>query len=164
MIKSLPAGSAGDLGSILGSGRSPGEGNGNSLQHSCLEKPMGRGAWQASVHGVAESDMTEQLTLEKRQRNWFCKQTFWHMIKYSNALWSFPNNTFQMCGRELLAVINSVRKIFLGVTHFQRRAISSRCGPAITDICWKSWVTTSWKTPACVNQEHSCRLWAVEIF
>ena len=46
---------AGDLGSIPGSGRSPGEGNGNPLQYSCLENPMDRGAWWATVHGVAES-------------------------------------------------------------------------------------------------------------
>ena len=45
----------GDLGSIPGLGRSPGEGNGNPLQYSCLENPMDRGAWQAIVHGVAES-------------------------------------------------------------------------------------------------------------
>ena len=44
---------AGDPGSIPGLGRSPGEGNGNPLQHSCLENPMDRGAWQATVHGVA---------------------------------------------------------------------------------------------------------------
>ena len=44
---------AGDLGSIPGSGRSPGEGNDNPLQYSCLENPMDRGAWQATVHGVA---------------------------------------------------------------------------------------------------------------
>ena len=51
--------SAGDLGSIPGSVRSPGEGNGNPLQYSCLENPMDRGAWRATVHGVAkESDMT----------------------------------------------------------------------------------------------------------
>ena len=43
---------AGDLGSIPGSGRVPGEGNGNLFQHSCLENPMDRGAWQATVHGV----------------------------------------------------------------------------------------------------------------
>ena len=42
---------AGDPGSIPGSGRSPGEGNGNPLQYSCLENPMDRGAWQATVHG-----------------------------------------------------------------------------------------------------------------
>ena len=46
---------AGDLGLIPGSGRSPGEGNGNLLQYSCLENPMDRGAWWATVHGVAES-------------------------------------------------------------------------------------------------------------
>ena len=44
--------SAGDLGSIPGLGRSPGEGNNNPLQYSCLENPMGRGAWRATVHGV----------------------------------------------------------------------------------------------------------------
>ena len=44
---------AGDLGSILGSGRSPGEGSGYPLQYSCLRNPMDRGAWRATVHGVA---------------------------------------------------------------------------------------------------------------
>ena len=47
---------SGDLGLIPGLGRSPGEGNGNPLQYSCLENPMKRGAWWAIVHGVAESD------------------------------------------------------------------------------------------------------------
>ena len=45
----------GDPGSILGSGRSPGEGSGNPLQYSCLENPVDGGAWQATVHGVAKS-------------------------------------------------------------------------------------------------------------
>ena len=46
---------AGDLGSISGFGRSPGEGNGYPLQYSCLENPMARGAWRAIVHGVTKS-------------------------------------------------------------------------------------------------------------
>ena len=47
--------SAGDPGLIPGLGRSPGEGNGNPLQYFCLENPMDRGAWQATVHGVTKS-------------------------------------------------------------------------------------------------------------
>ena len=53
---------AGDLGSIPGLGRSPGERNGNPLQYSCLGNPMDRGAWRATVHGVVKSqtlDATE---------------------------------------------------------------------------------------------------------
>ena len=46
----------GDSGSIPGLGGSPGGGNGNSLQYSCLKNPMAKGAWWATVHGVAESD------------------------------------------------------------------------------------------------------------
>ena len=61
VVKNPPAnaGDIRDVGSIPGSGRSSGEGNGNPLQYSCLESPMDRGAWWATVHGVAkESDMT----------------------------------------------------------------------------------------------------------
>ena len=50
VVKNLPI-NAGDMGSIPGSGGSPGVGNGNLLQYSCLENPMDRGAWQATVHG-----------------------------------------------------------------------------------------------------------------
>ena len=61
MVKNPPAnaGDARDVGSIPGSGRSPGGGHGNLLQYSCLENPMDRGAWQATVHGASESDTTE---------------------------------------------------------------------------------------------------------
>ena len=54
VVKNLPA-NAGDLSLIPGSGRSPGEGDGNPLQYSCLGNPMDRGAWQAAVHEVAKS-------------------------------------------------------------------------------------------------------------
>ena len=57
VVKNQPAdaGDTGDVGSIPGSGRSPGEANGSPLQYSCLENPMDRGAWQATIHGIAES-------------------------------------------------------------------------------------------------------------
>ena len=60
VIKNTPP-NAGDRGSIPGSRRSPGEGNGNPLQYSCLGNPMDRGAWWATILGVAELNMTKQL-------------------------------------------------------------------------------------------------------
>ena len=57
------AGATRDTGSIPGSGRSPGEGNGNPLQYSCLENPVGREAWWATVHEVEELDVTEHASL-----------------------------------------------------------------------------------------------------
>ena len=65
MIKNPPA-NAGDVrgtGLIPVSGRSPRVGNGNPLQYSCLENSMGRGAWRAIVHGLAQLDMTEHGAL-----------------------------------------------------------------------------------------------------
>ena len=57
LVKNLPASAENtrDVGSIPGSGRSPGEANGYPLQYSCLKNPMDRGAWQATVHRVTKS-------------------------------------------------------------------------------------------------------------
>ena len=84
-LPGLPGGSevkasacnAGDLGSILGLGRSPGEGNGNPLQYSCLENLMDRGAWWVTVHRVAKS--WTQLS----------DFTFFHVLAWPG--WSFAN-------------------------------------------------------------------------
>ena len=56
VVKNLPA-YAGDVGSVPGWGQSPGEGNGNPLQYSCLENPMDGGVWWAMVHGIRKSWM-----------------------------------------------------------------------------------------------------------
>ena len=62
---------AGDPGLILESGRSPGEGNGNPPQYSCLESPMDRGAWRATAHGVTKSwtRLSNQHTLREKDLN-----------------------------------------------------------------------------------------------
>ena len=74
MVKNPPAkvGDARDVNSVPGSRRSPGGGNSNPLQYSCLENSMDRGAWQATVHGLAQSQkqlkrlsMQEQSSVEK---------------------------------------------------------------------------------------------------
>ena len=76
VVKNLPA-SAEDVGAILGSRRSAGRGNGNPLQYSCLENPTERGAWRATVHGVAKSQTNlatkQQWTtmLEGWEVGWF---------------------------------------------------------------------------------------------
>ena len=57
MVKN-PLANSGDMGSIPGSGRSPGEGNGNPFQYSCLKNPMDRGTWWATVYGVAKESGT----------------------------------------------------------------------------------------------------------
>ena len=74
----VSASNAGDLGSIPGSGRSPGEGNGNPLQYSCLENPMDRKAWQAKVHGVAKSQT--QLS------NFTFRQSFYYQRDFFSSL------------------------------------------------------------------------------
>ena len=68
----------GDTGSTPGLGRSPGGGHGKPLQYSCLGNAMGRGAWWATVHGVAESDMTEvaeHTHKQKRVETWQGRQS-----------------------------------------------------------------------------------------
>ena len=68
MVKNLPAnaGDVRDAGSIPGSGRAPEGGPGNALQCSCLENPMDRGAWWATVHGAAQKSDTTEVTWRTR--------------------------------------------------------------------------------------------------
>ena len=66
-------GDAGDMGSVPGSGRSLGGGHGNALQYSCLENPMDRGAWRATVHGVAKSQTQQRSVVGYSP--WDCKES-----------------------------------------------------------------------------------------
>ena len=91
---------AGDLGSIPGSGRSPGEGNGNPLQYSCLENPMDKEAWQATVDGVAKSwTRLSDFTFSFKVEHWgegrggggeYGKITTTWLTSYSGYLSSSP--------------------------------------------------------------------------
>ena len=74
------AGDAGDLGLIPGSGRPPGGGNGNPLQYSCLENPMDRGSWGATVHGAKKS--------QTRLRDW-AHHSMWLSLKFFTGLFVF---------------------------------------------------------------------------
>ena len=72
-----------DAGSIPGSGRSPGEGNGNPLQHSCLENPLDRGAWQAMVHRV---------TVRHNWSNLACTHGFYREVNHVASIQSSPTD------------------------------------------------------------------------
>ena len=87
----------GDLGSVPGLGRSPGEGHANQLQYSCLQNSMGKGAWWAPVHGIAESNTTEQLTLA------FCIYIFMPVPQHLNYCSKFLCSNFSnlLCSKVL---------------------------------------------------------------
>ena len=84
VVKNPPAnaGDTGDTGLIPGSGRSPGEGNGHPLQCRCLGNSTDRGVWQVTVHGVAEVDTTQRLTLSLSNL-----KLVWVMIWLSIVFW-----------------------------------------------------------------------------
>ena len=88
MVKNMPAnaGDTGDMGSIPGLGRVPGEGYSNPLQYSCLEKSMDRGAWRATVHGVMKSwmELSTALTVLIHLKDPFqCQSNIYH-----NGMWN----------------------------------------------------------------------------
>ena len=90
----------GDLGSIPGLGRSPGEGNGNLLQDSCLENPMGRGAWRATIHGVAKSQ-TQLKWLSTHHELYEGRQFAWWMNECFSKIWKFECHNWLLDGRVL---------------------------------------------------------------
>ena len=79
-----------DMGLIPGSGRSPGAGNGNPLQYSCLENPMDRGAWRAAVYGVAQSQTlaTTHALMSCKNSLYVCTQDL-YQIHFANIFLQF---------------------------------------------------------------------------
>ena len=75
---------SGDLGLIPGLGRSLGGGHGNPLQYSCLENPIDRGAWRATVHGVTELDTTERLSIAHGRRVFLLSMPFPDLLIFPN--------------------------------------------------------------------------------
>ena len=126
------ASNVGDPGSIPGSGRSPGEGNGTPLQYSCLENPKDRGAWQATAYGVAKSQTQPK---QHSTQSWYCKDSFrlhtmfpisssfFHCVLQRHTLWGNKGNA-SGCQSEMATVNRgsygsfpctdlSVKKVFL---------------------------------------------------
>ena len=107
LIKS-PTANAGDIrdaGLIPGLGRSPREGNSNPLQYSCLENPMDGGTWQATVHGVTETDMTEWLHFSF----FFTYLPLYKMFEFSVVLKTYATSVF------LPAVIMDLKQDFWSI-------------------------------------------------
>ena len=106
----FPGGSAGnacnvgDLGSIPGLGRSPGEGKGYPLQYPGLENPMDREAWQATVHWVTESDRTEQLTPNSLQVAGQAEKLLWKSKMFS-CFWRDSHRLQSLQSQTLLLLV-----------------------------------------------------------
>ena len=100
-VKYLSSGDPGDVGSIPGLGRSPGEGNGNPLHYSCLGNPMDRGVWQVAVHRVAKSQT--RLSSWAHTDFWsceqigFCYQALFVILCYSSPRELLPLGTEKAC-------------------------------------------------------------------
>ena len=96
-VSKASACNAGDLGSISGSGRSPGEGNGNPCHYSCLENPMNRGAWQATVHGVSRVGHDLVLSFFSLLPRHSCSIIVAHGVSCPEACEIFLDQGFNPC-------------------------------------------------------------------
>ena len=101
---------AGDPGSIPGSGRFPGEGNSNPLQYSCLENPMDRGAWPVTVHRVAESDTTEQLTHTQKDQQVMKSPVYY--LAFVSVLYSWGSEVTQPIDYSVRSFCTQINKTY----------------------------------------------------
>ena len=110
MVKNVPnAGDIRDLGSIPESGRSPGGGHGNPLQYSCLENPLDRGVWQATVHEVTKSQTRlKRLNMHKRSQYSFKFTTYlpFLLLIVMLSVFELPTGiTFILPGNSILLLL-----------------------------------------------------------
>ena len=89
VVKNPPA-NAGDMGSIAGSGRSPGEGNGYPLQYSCLGNPMDRGCWWATVHGVTRVGHNWATKQQEQQAEHWRRWCVWVVVEINEKSYLAP--------------------------------------------------------------------------
>ena len=136
VVKNPPA-TAGDVGSIPGSGRSPGGENGNSLQYSYLENSTDRGAWRATVHGGhKESDTTEPPSMQTHTHSHW--KAIWSLLsgKFSRHVWDLKRRPSQgtLCFQAPWQVIESINK--------QAQVGSPGCPPKSAGLWDKRWRRT----------------------
>ena len=139
MVKNLPAraGDARDVVSIPGLGRSPGEGNGNLLQYSCLENAMDRGAWSAAVHGearvghnwVSEHTHTHTRTHTHTQTKWRKSEN--HSSRLVRIWGSNPSSKISLY--ILSYLYYSREQLLFKIYIYPLQNLSSQCGLLIAD-------------------------------
>ena len=129
MVKKLPAKAwvAEDTGLILWLGRSPGVGNGNPFQYSCLKNPTDRGAWQASSMGLESEDMTEWLSM---QAKWLHSPCWKSCASHFPISWHFPFLTQQPLALQVLA---RGRPCIIRTQEWGRHLVNSRNGGEVTE-------------------------------
>ena len=127
-----------DLGLMAGSGRSPGGGNGNPHQDSCLENSMDRGAWQATVHGAAKS----QTWL----RHWAQIYIYIYQCTHTHTIWGTLKALISLCSLYLLAPCFRIRRCFFNgpILNLYVNFLSQWLSQHSTFQSWRNWGLERW--------------------
>ena len=133
----------GDLSLIPGSGRSPGEGNGNPLQYCCLENPMDGGAWWATVHRVAKSRTRLSTLACTHMHSGFSPNLFYDFPIVSKHYWNLVKIIRGLGFRESFSVVHlgwSKTSILLGFLEITETLTRCLLSPNTETAAWLSWI------------------------